>query len=113
MATTTDTLRFTMKTKVSETATVKVTTSCVLHLGQEVSEDIATLVEHSARIRLQSRFRASGIPAKWEGSVDELTGRKPRTPATPTATATKAVGQMSMAELAEFIAQAQKLLASA
>ena len=113
MATTTNTLRFTMKTKVSETATVQVTTSCVLHLGQEVSEDLAAMIEHSARIRLQSRFRANGIPANWEGSAEDLTGRKPRTPASPTATATKAVGQMSMAELAEFIAQAQKLLASA
>ena len=109
----TNTLRFTMKTRLDKNAKDATSTDCVLHLGQEVSEDIATLVEHSARIRLQMRFRADGIPPKWEGSVDELTCRKARTPATPTATATKAVGQMSMAELAEFIAQAQKLLASA
>lgn len=109
----TTTITFSMNTRLDKNAKDVASTDCVLHLGQEVSEDIATLIEHSARIRLQMRFRAGGIPPKWEGSVDELTGRKARTPATPTATATKAIGQMSMADLAEFIYQAQKLLASA
>ena len=109
----TTTITFSMNTRLDKNAKDAAITNCVLHLGQEVSEDIATLIEHSARIRLQMRFRADGIPPNWEGSIDELTGRKSRTPATPTATATKAVGQMSVAELADFIRQAQKLLANA
>lgn len=109
----TTTITFSMKTRLDKNAKEETSTDCVLHLGQEVSDDIATLIEHSARIRLQGRFRAGGIPPKWEGSIDELTGRKSRTPATPMATASKAIGHMTMAELAEFSYQVQKMLANA